>query len=52
MDRAPLIYPEKIEARLYQQVLAADVLQKGNTMIVAPLPWERLLLLLLLLPSG
>jgi ERCC4-related helicase len=32
----PLIYPEKIEARLYQQVLAADVLRKGNTMIVAP----------------
>ncbi|HMK54957.1 MAG TPA: DEAD/DEAH box helicase [Methanobacteriaceae archaeon] len=32
----PLIYPEKVEARLYQQVLAADVLRKGNTMIVAP----------------
>jgi Fanconi anemia group M protein len=32
----PLIYPEKIESRLYQQVLAADVLRKGNTMIVAP----------------
>jgi Fanconi anemia group M protein len=32
----PLIYPEKIEARLYQQVLAADVLRKGNSMIVAP----------------
>jgi Fanconi anemia group M protein len=32
----PLIYPEKIEARLYQQILAADVLRKGNTMIVAP----------------
>jgi Fanconi anemia group M protein len=32
----PLIKPEKIEARLYQQVLAADVLKKGNTMIVAP----------------
>lgn len=31
-----LIYPEKIESRLYQQVLAADVLRKGNTMIVAP----------------
>jgi ERCC4-related helicase/ERCC4-type nuclease len=32
----PLIQPEKIEARLYQQVLAADVLKTGNTMIVAP----------------
>ncbi|MGZ4857170.1 MAG: DEAD/DEAH box helicase, partial [Methanobacteriaceae archaeon] len=32
----PLIQPEKIEARLYQQVLAADVLKNGNTMIVAP----------------
>ncbi len=32
----PLIKPEKIESRLYQQILAADVLKKGNTMIVAP----------------
>jgi len=32
----PLIKSDKIEARLYQQVLAADVLKKGNTMIVAP----------------
>ncbi len=32
----PLIKSEKIESRLYQQVLAADVLKKGNTMIVAP----------------
>jgi ERCC4-related helicase len=32
----PLIKAEKIESRLYQQVLAADVLKKGNTMIVAP----------------
>jgi Fanconi anemia group M protein len=32
----PLINPEKIEARLYQQVLAANVIKKGNTMIVAP----------------
>jgi len=32
----PLIQPEKIEARLYQQVLAANVIKKGNTMIVAP----------------
>jgi Fanconi anemia group M protein len=32
----PLIKAEKIESRLYQQVMAADVLKKGNTMIVAP----------------
>lgn len=32
----PLIKSDAIEARLYQQVLAADVLKKGNTMIVAP----------------
>ena len=32
----PLIKDEKIESRLYQQVLAADVLKKGNSMIVAP----------------
>lgn len=32
----PLIKAEKVESRLYQQVLAADVLKKGNTMIVAP----------------
>ncbi len=32
----PLIEPAKIEARLYQQLLAANVIKKGNTMIVAP----------------
>ena len=32
----PLIKPEKIESRLYQQILAAGVLKKGNSMIVAP----------------
>ncbi|MCE5213603.1 MAG: DEAD/DEAH box helicase [Methanobacterium sp.] len=32
----PLINPEMIESRLYQQVLAAEVLKKGNAMIVAP----------------
>ncbi|WP_321423009.1 DEAD/DEAH box helicase [uncultured Methanobacterium sp.] len=32
----PLIEPGKIEARLYQQLLAANVIKKGNTMIVAP----------------
>ena len=32
----PLIKSDSIEARLYQQGLAADGLKKGNTMIVAP----------------
>jgi Fanconi anemia group M protein len=32
----PLIMPEKIESRLYQQALASQVLKKGNSMIVAP----------------
>ena len=32
----PLVKEGKIESRLYQQVLAAEVLKKGNTMIVAP----------------
>ncbi len=32
----PLIKEEKIEARVYQQLVAANVLKKGNTMIVAP----------------
>ncbi len=32
----PLIESQKIESRLYQQVMAANVLKKGNTMIVAP----------------
>jgi len=32
----PLIRQDSIEARVYQQVLAADVLKNGNTMIVAP----------------
>lgn len=32
----PLIKPGKIESRLYQQLLAAEVLKKGNSMIVAP----------------
>ena len=31
----PLIRPNSAEARIYQQVLAADVLKNGNTMIVA-----------------
>ena len=32
----PLIKQDSIESRLYQQVLAGDVLKKGNTMVVAP----------------
>ena len=32
----PLIKKDSIESRLYQQVLAGDVLKNGNTMIVAP----------------
>ena len=32
----PLIMPNSAEARIYQQVLAANVLKNGNTMIVAP----------------
>ncbi|KZX11841.1 ATP-dependent RNA helicase DbpA [Methanobrevibacter oralis] len=32
----PLIKENSIESRLYQQVLAGDVLKKGNTMVVAP----------------
>ncbi|KZX14632.1 ATP-dependent RNA helicase DbpA [Methanobrevibacter cuticularis] len=32
----PLINPNSVEARIYQQILAADVLTKGNTMVVAP----------------
>ncbi|MGB9837314.1 DEAD/DEAH box helicase [Methanothermobacter sp.] len=32
----PLIKPWTVEARTYQQLLAADVLRKGNSMIVAP----------------
>ena len=32
----PLIKENSIESRLYQQMLAGDVLKKGNTMVVAP----------------
>lgn len=32
----PLIKKDSIESRLYQQILAGDVLKKGNTMVVAP----------------
>jgi len=32
----PLINPNILESRLYQEVLAAQVLEKGNTLVVAP----------------
>ena len=32
----PLIKENSIESRVYQQMLAGDVLKKGNTMVVAP----------------
>ncbi|MDL2246161.1 DEAD/DEAH box helicase [Methanobrevibacter sp. OttesenSCG-928-K11] len=32
----PLIKPNTVESRAYQQILAGDVLKKGNTMVVAP----------------
>ena len=32
----PLLKKDAIESRLYQQLLAGDVLKKGNTMVVAP----------------
>ncbi|MEI7961933.1 MAG: DEAD/DEAH box helicase, partial [archaeon] len=32
----PLIKPEKIEARLYQEVLVTRIIDKGNTLVVAP----------------
>ncbi len=32
----PLIKPKTVEARLYQQLIATTVLDKGNTLVVAP----------------
>ncbi len=32
----PLIKPDIVEARLYQEVLAASILEKGNSLVVAP----------------
>lgn len=32
----PLIKPGKVESRLYQEVIAAQVLERGNTLVVAP----------------
>ena len=38
----PLIKSNAIEARLYQQVLAADVLKKGNTIVATLVAADRL----------
>ncbi|KZX12629.1 DEAD/DEAH box helicase [Methanobrevibacter filiformis] len=43
----PLLKPNLTEARIYQQVLAADVLKKGNTMIVAPTALGKTLIAIL-----
>lgn len=43
----PLIKPNTVEARIYQQILAADTLKKGNTMIVAPTALGKTLLAIL-----
>ncbi len=32
----PLIKPSTVEARLYQQLITVNVLEKGNTLVVAP----------------
>ncbi|MEK6941460.1 MAG: DEAD/DEAH box helicase, partial [archaeon] len=32
----PLIAPNVLESRLYQEVLAARIVEKGNTLVVAP----------------
>ncbi|MBI2598171.1 MAG: DEAD/DEAH box helicase [Candidatus Diapherotrites archaeon] len=32
----PLILPNTVEARLYQQVLVARILEQGNSLVVAP----------------
>ena len=43
----PLIKPNTAEARLYQQILAANTLKKGNTMIVAPTALGKTLIAIL-----
>ncbi|MDR1721958.1 MAG: DEAD/DEAH box helicase [Methanobrevibacter sp.] len=43
----PLIKENTAEARIYQQILAADVLKKGNTMIVAPTALGKTLIAIL-----
>lgn len=42
------IQPNKVEARVYQQVLAADVLRKGNSLIVAPTALGKTIIALLI----
>jgi len=32
----PLVNPDSVESRLYQEVLVARILEKGNTLVVAP----------------
>lgn len=32
----PLLKPQKVERRLYQEVIAAQVVERGNTLVVAP----------------
>jgi Fanconi anemia group M protein len=44
----PLIIPKTVEARIYQQILAADVLKKGNTMVVAPTALGKTIIAVLL----
>ena len=43
----PLLKPNLAEARIYQQILAADVLKKGNTMVVAPTALGKTLIAIL-----
>ncbi|MDR3223901.1 MAG: DEAD/DEAH box helicase [Methanobrevibacter sp.] len=44
----PLLIANTVESRIYQQVLAADVLKKGNTMIVAPTALGKTIIAVLL----
>jgi Fanconi anemia group M protein len=44
----PLIIPNTVEARIYQQILAVGVLKKGNTMVVAPTALGKTIIAVLL----
>ena len=44
----PLLKKDAIESRLYQQILAGDVLKKGNTMVVAPTALGKTIIAILL----
>ncbi|MDR2623252.1 MAG: DEAD/DEAH box helicase [Methanobrevibacter sp.] len=46
--KQPLIKANTVESRIYQQVLAADVLKRGNTMIVAPTALGKTIIAVLL----